>query len=276
MALTQHHWLEWPDVIRQARSLVETQSIALPYRAVVVDETQDLHAEQLRFVRALAPEGANDLFFVGDAHQRIYGQPVVMAQCGIAIRGRSARLRINYRTTEQIRRWSTAILADTAVDDLDGGQDEARGYCSLMSGPAPTVRCFATAEAEHAFLLDEVRSLLETTEAERICIVTRTHRQIRDLYVPLLRGAGIPYLILEADTPDDIGSGVRLATMHRVKGLEFEHVLIAGLNDGSMPPLAAVTEDDLLRERCLLHVASSRARETLTVTGWGRLSRLLS
>jgi hypothetical protein len=78
-----------------------------------------------------------------------------------------------------------------------------------------------------------VRSLLETTEAERICIVARTHRQIRDLYVPMLRGAGIPYLILEADTPDDIGSGVRLATMHRVKGLEFEHVLIAGLNDGS-------------------------------------------
>lgn len=275
-ALNAHNWLEWPDVIRRARQLLETEPARSPYCAIIVDETQDLHAEELRLLRALIPEGPNDLFFVGDAHQRIYGQPVVMAQCGIAIRGRAARLRINYRTTEQIRRWSTAILADTAVDDLDGGQDEASGYCSLMSGPPPTVRSFATPEAEHAFLLDEVRSLLETTEAERICIVARTHRQIRDLYVPLLRGAGIPYLILEADTPDHIGSGVRLATMHRVKGLEFEHVLIAGLNDGVMPSPAAVSADDLLRERCLLHVAASRARETLTATGWGKMSRLLA
>jgi superfamily I DNA/RNA helicase len=274
-ALNAHNWLEWPDVIRHARQLLATEPARSPYRAIIVDETQDLHAEELRLLRALIPEGPHDLFFVGDAHQRIYGQPVVMAQCGIAIRGRSARLRINYRTTEQIRRWSTALLADTAVDDLDGGQDEAHGYCSLMSGPPPTVRCFATPEAERAFLLDEVRSLLETTAAERICIVTRTHRQIRDLYVPMLRGANIPYLILEADTPDDIGSGVRLATMHRVKGLEFEHVLIAGLNHGVMPPPAAVTDDDLLRERCLLHVAASRARETLTVTGWGTMSSLL-
>ncbi|HAJ36362.1 MAG TPA: DNA helicase [Chloroflexi bacterium] len=274
-ALDAHNWLEWPDVIRQARRLLATQPLHLPYRAAIVDETQDLHAEELRLVRALIPEGPNDLFFVGDAHQRIYGQPVVMAHCGIAIRGRSARLRINYRTTEQIRRWATALLADIAVDDLDGGQDEPHGYRSLLSGPPPTVRVFATQAEEAAYLIDEVRALCETSAPERICIVTRTHRQVRETYMPMLREAGLPYLILEADAPDDIGSGVRLATMHRVKGLEFEHVLIAGLNDGVMPPPGTVTEAELLRERCLLHVAASRARETLTVTAWGRLSRLV-
>lgn len=274
-ALDAQHWLEWPDVIRQARQLLETQPARARYRAVIVDETQDLHAEELRLLRALLPEGPNDLFFVGDAHQRIYGQPVVMAHCGIAIRGRSARLRINYRTTEQIRRWSTALLDDATVDDLDGGQDEAQGYHSLMSGPPPAVRVFTTQEAEAAYLIDEVRALCETTAPERVCLVVRTHRQVRETYMPMLRGANIPYLILEADTPDDIGSGVRLATMHRVKGLEFEHVLIAGLNDGVMPPGGVTAEDDLLRERCLLHVAATRARETLTVTGWGKLSPLL-
>lgn len=274
-ALDAQHWLEWPDVIRHARQLLDAQPARARYRAVIVDETQDLHAEELRLLRALLPEGPNDLFFVGDAHQRIYGQPVVMAQCGIHIRGRAARLRINYRTTEQIRRWSTALLADAAVDDLDGGQDEAQGYHSLMSGPPPAVRVFATQTEETTYLIDEVRALCETTAPERICLVARTHRQVREVYMPMLRSAGIPYLILEADTPDDIGSGVRLATMHRVKGLEFEHVLIAGLNDGVMPPPGASAEDDLLRERCLLHVAATRARETLTVTGWGALSPLL-
>ena len=83
----------------------------LPYRAVVVDESQDFHPEEWKLIRALVPAGANDLFLVGDAHQRIYGRKVVLSRCGIAIQGRSSRLRINYRTTEQIRAWAVAMLA---------------------------------------------------------------------------------------------------------------------------------------------------------------------
>ena len=267
--------VEWPDVIQRARTLLETGTVTLPYRAVVVDESQDLDPVELRLLRQMVPEGENDLFFVGDAHQRIYGQPVVMAQCGIAIRGRAAKLRINYRTTEEIRRWSTEVLAGAAVDDLDGGQDDLAAYHSLMTGIPPTVRSFASAAEEMAFVLGEIGTLREAVELERICIVARSHRYLRDEILPAVRAAGIPFLLLEADTPDYAGSGVRLATMHRVKGLEFEHVFIAGMRAGVMPPAWAVTEADLLRERCLLHVAASRARETLTVTGWGKMSALV-
>ena len=267
--------VEWPDVIERARALLETGAITLPYRAIVVDESQDLDPAELRLLRQMVPEGENDLFFVGDAHQRIYGQPVVMAQCGIAIRGRAAKLRINYRTTEEIRRWATGVLAGAAVDDLDGGQDDLAAYHSLMTGIPPTVRSFATLAEEMAFVVGEIRTLREAVDVERICIVARSHRTLREEILPAVRAAGLPYLLLEADTPDYIGSGVRLATMHRVKGLEFEHVFIAGMRAGVMPPAGAVTEADLLRERCLLHVAASRARETLTVTGWGRLSPLV-
>lgn len=267
--------VEWPDVIERARALLAAGAVTVPYRAVVVDESQDLDPIELRLLRQIVPEGENDLFFVGDAHQRIYGQPVVMAQCGIAIRGRAAKLRINYRTTEEIRRWATEVLAGAAVDDLDGGEDDLAAYHSLMTGIPPTVRTFATAAEEMAFVLGEIRTLREGVDLERICIVTRSHRTLRDEILPSVRAAGIPFLLLEADTPDYIGSGVRLATMHRVKGLEFEHVFIAGMRAGVMPPAGAVTEADLLRERCLLHVAASRARETLTVTGWGRLSPLV-
>ncbi|HRA65081.1 MAG TPA: DEAD/DEAH box helicase [Caldilinea sp.] len=267
--------MEWPDVIHRATRLLAERPVKLPYRAILVDESQDLDPAELRLLRVMVPAGANDLFFVGDAHQRIYGQPVVMAQCGIEIRGRAAMLRINYRTTEEIRCWATGVLDGAAIDDLDGGRDDLTGYHSILSGLPPTVRRFATLAAELAFVLDEIRVLGEATEFDRICIVARTHSQLRDELLPALRAAGIPYLLLEAETPDYIGSGVRLATMHRVKGLEFEHLFIVGMRAGVMPPAAAVTEADLLRERCLLHVAASRARETLTVTGWGEASPLL-
>src|SRR5436305_2280547 len=102
-------------MIQEARLLIEANRPKLPYRAVLVDEAQDFHAEEWRLIRALVPEGPNELFLVGDAHQRIYGRKVVLAQCGISIQGRSSRLRINYRTTEQIRAWATAILSGVEV-----------------------------------------------------------------------------------------------------------------------------------------------------------------
>ncbi len=267
--------LEWPEVIHLARLALEKQQAPPPYCSIVVDETQDLDPEELRLLRTMVPAGPNDLFFVGDGHQRIYGRPVVMSQCGIVIRGRAAKLRINYRTTAEIQRWATGVLTGVAVDDLDGGEDELHTYHSLMNGPPPNVRSFATLVEECAYVIDEVRALLETTDPERICLVARTHSQLRDDYLPALRAAGFDFLLLEADTPDYAGSGVRLATMHRVKGLEFEHVLIVGLRAGVVPPPQAITEEDLLRERCLLHVAASRARETLTVTAWGTPSVLM-
>src|SRR5690606_35543287 len=95
------------DIIRAARKRLEEQAAAPQYRSVIVDETQDLSNESLRLIRVIAgPERADDLFLVGDAHQRIYGRPAPLSQCGINIRGRRSReLRLNYRTTAAICRW---------------------------------------------------------------------------------------------------------------------------------------------------------------------------
>ena len=97
---------EWTDLVRETRLYLANNKTALPYRAIIVDEAQDMHPEELRLIRQMAPEGPNDLFLVGDAHQRIYARPVVLSRCGIQVRGRSSKLRINYRTTEEIRNWS--------------------------------------------------------------------------------------------------------------------------------------------------------------------------
>ena len=274
--LVEQGKLEWFDLVRQAREYLAAQGDILPYRAIVVDETQDLHPEELRLLRQMVRHGPNDLFFVGDAHQRIYGRPVVMSQCGIEIRGRSSKLRVNYRTTQEIQAWAMRVLTGQPIDDLDGGSDSPVEYMSLMHGVEPEVCHFTTMEEEREYLVAELADLLSVTPGESICVVARAHWQLHDVYLPALRTAGIPYLYLQANTSEYAGSGVRLATMHRVKGLEFPHVRLVGVNRGVIPyvpeteDLDAVAQDEAeLRERCLLHVAASRARNTLIVTGYG-------
>lgn len=273
---------EWPDLARETRLFLAGKRTILPYRAVVVDEVQDMHPEELRLIRQIVPEGRNDLFLVGDAHQRIYSRPVTLSSCGIQVRGRSRKLRINYRTTEEIRNWAVALLHDQTIDDLDGGVDDQRGYTSLLHGEAPIVQQFQTLDEECDYLVIRLRELMADIEPEAICLLARIGRLLTQDYVPALQRAGISSLLLEANTPEDAGPGIRLATMHRVKGLEFQHVIIAGVRAGIIPLELSEHESEgseraeaETQERCLLHVASSRARDTLTITGYGVPSKFM-
>ncbi len=272
--------VEWNDVIRQTRQYLQDKSL-LPYRAVVVDEAQDFHDEEWRLIRTLVPEGPNDLFLVGDAHQRIYGRRTVLSKCGIDVRGRSSKLRINYRTTEQIKNWALAILHGVEVDDLDGGLDDQVGYTSLLSGPVPTVQRFAFLAEEQKAIGKLLLELLKDHKPEDICVVARTRKLITKDYAPALEQAGIPCAVLDKDGGEE-QSGVRLATMHRVKGLEFSCMIIAGVNAGVIPYERRGIEDDPVarqehdqRERCLLFVAATRSRDSLTITSSGKPSPYL-
>ena len=273
---------EWLQVIQETRRYLEKKREILPYRAVVVDESQDFHPEEWKLIRALVPQGANDLFLVGDAHQRIYGRKVTLKDCGVLIQGRSTNLKINYRTTEQIRNWSMALLQGIEVDDLDGEKDREEGYKSLLSGAAPEVRQFDTAEAEGTFLVETVKELLKYKQPEEICLVARTGKLLLERYQPLLKAAKVPSVVLEKK--NDPGSpGVRLGTMHRVKGLEFPVMLLAGVNSGVVPMRVASVEGDPTaraeheeRERSLLFVAATRARDHLIVTAHGNPSPFLA
>jgi hypothetical protein len=244
--------LEWPDLIRKVRQHLE-QSGASPYRAVIVDEAQDIDAEQWRLIRALAPRADNSLFITGDAHQRIYGKPIALGQFGIEIRGRSRRLKINYRTTEQVLRWAVGLLDSVEIDDLDGGTDNTVGYRSLYTGPEPEVQHVRSEGEEATFLVERVRALLADTPAEEIAVVSKFRSRVRAA-AEVLTGAGIDNTVLDGDSA---GPGVRVATMHRVKGLDFSHVVmhLPGSDTRSIDP----------RDKSLLYVAATRCRKTLTV-----------
>ncbi|MFH0946925.1 MAG: UvrD-helicase domain-containing protein, partial [Planctomycetota bacterium] len=174
--LEEHDLHEYPDVIREARLFIEKNRVALPYRAVLADETQDFTPTELKLLRTLVPPGPNDLFLVGDGHQRIYGQPVRIGACGIDVRGRRGRrLKLNYRTTEQIRNHAVAILEGCEIDDLDGGLDSMKGYRSLRTGPTPEVSQFDTDAAESEFLVMKLKEWLAEVPAATICLAVRTH-----------------------------------------------------------------------------------------------------
>ena len=274
--------VEWADVIREARLWLAQHPGSLPYRAVLADEAQDFRTADLLLLRALLPEGPNDLFLVGDAHQRIYGHQPTLGRCGINVRGRrSRRLRLNYRTTEEIGKWAIALLSGMTVDDLDGGKDTLAGYRSLRGGPEPELHHFERPDQEAAFLVERVKRWLQTAPGAELCVTARTHKLVRDRYLPILRRADIQAVQVDTDAEADLGPGVRVATMHRLKGLEFPKVILAGVQGGVMPqPLRAneeldeaTIEEHEQQERRLLFVAGTRARDELLVTGFGERCR---
>lgn len=262
------------EAYRDAAALLRTQPASLGIRSIVIDETQDLSAAALELLRVAVPPGANDLFLVGDAHQRIYRHRVVLSKVGIEVRGRGRRLRINYRTTDEIRRWAVAQLANCAIDDLDGQPDSLTGYKSLTHGEHPAVLVSQSREDERKSILETLRRLEAAgLEPRSTCIVLRTNEEVSE-YADWLVAEGIQVHMLTRDVSDtDEGSGVRIATMHRVKGLEFDAVVIAGYQGAERYAQsfaddsdAGVLVDTLTNERSLLHVAATRAKRALVVS----------
>jgi superfamily I DNA/RNA helicase len=276
------------DAYREAVEILSAEAPNLPYTAVIVDEAQDMGEQAFRLIRAIVPEtpteDKNSLFIVGDAHQRIYGRRASMSSCGINVRGRSRRLRLNYRTTQEIRAWAVSILEGVSVDDLDEGSDTLRGYVSLLQGVAPElVGCQSEAEE-----LEGLVAWARALPADQIRLsdigVLCARRTDVDRVKGALRAASVETVVLQSGADDRSVPGVRITTMHRAKGLEFFAVAIPFLSESGFPPQGALKSavDDADREdivnqyRSLLHVAATRAKKALRVSWSGGPTRLIS
>lgn len=245
------------DAYRDAAQLLAADEVRAPYSAIVVDETQDFGPQALRLIRAMIAKGKNDLFFVGDGHQRIYPKHrAVMGRCGIDIRGRSRKLYLNYRTTEEIRKQAVALLEGREIDDLDGGQDDNRRYKSLSHGPTPEVIEVANFHESAQVAVERVVSWWDDgTNPDRPSICVMTHSKAhRDHLAQALKSLGIAISTIEADTADTANNEtVRVSTMHRAKGLEFDRVVV--LAQGMLKDKA---DDSGVAE--LVYVAMTRAK----------------
>lgn len=276
--------LTWNQLCCQSAALLKQGLLPL-FHHVIVDESQDFGPAELQLLRALVPVGSDDLFLCGDAGQRIYKAQLPWTAVGIDVRGRASRLRVNYRTTEQIRRFADRLLPGTVTEVGDNfGETEQRDAVSLLSGPAPQVRIGATPAEEIAQVAAYLRQrLAEGCTCREIAVFARTDEVLRQRVLPALTQAGLSAQRLDDETPiaDD---KVAIGTLHRAKGLEFKIVVVMGC-DAHLLPLAAVLEQlaDAAdreefqdRERHLLYVACTRAREQLLITAGGRSSVFLA
>lgn len=285
--LNENNLREVDDAMSDACALIREKGNVLPYKAVIVDESQDMSAQAFRLIRQMipGPEKKNDLFIVGDAHQRIYRHKVILERCGINIRGRGKRLKINYRTTEENRRWAVGLLEGIRFDDLDGGTDDQKGYKSLIHGVVPKVEHAASFQNEIEFIvryLDKIEQ--EGGALNEVCLVARTHDLLKQ-YEGALRAKGKElYFVKRSEAEDRRKQGIRLATMHRVKGLEFDRVIIAGVNEGIVPlegewtktSDSVIQSESEIHEKALLYVAANRAKKDVVVTSFGNPSRFLA
>jgi hypothetical protein len=282
LGLKSKKLIDWPSLSRRAFELLEEGKVESPYTAVVVDEVQDLKPAELRFLAVLCKSKPQNLMLTGDAGQRIYPGGFSLKALGIEVVGRSHVLRINYRTTEQIRRAADQVLSDS-VDDLDGGKSSRKGTKSLLSGPAPILKGFKGRKKETTYVVDQVRHwIAEGLKPKAIGVFARSNSGIKPIKAGL-EAAGITCHLL-SDQTGRAEPGVQLGTMHRVKGLEFKAVMAVDCSSKVLPSQYALSglddpkdiEDARERERRLLYVVMTRARDELHVTWVGEPSPFLN
>lgn len=252
-----------------------------PYSHVIADEVQDLSNIELRFLRSLVSEKENDMLLVGDPYQKIYSRQINFSSAGINVRGnRSKRLRINYRTTEEIKRFAISLVRGIQYDDFDGSSETMDGYLSLFHGVRPTYDIFKTKQDEVESIMSKIKELQKgRTDYSDMVIACRQKDELKEIkkFLHLQR---LPYF----DILDQIGQkdGIHLSTFHSLKGLEFKVVFLADVNNRTAPFLPVSFQDMdeseqtefMQSERALLYVAITRAISQVFISGTGVKSEL--
>ncbi|MGN9840883.1 UvrD-helicase domain-containing protein [Nonomuraea sp. H19] len=226
-----------------------------PYRHIVVDEAQDISPAQWRLLRAAVPRAHDDLFIVGDPHQRVTETRVVLGAVGI--HAVQHALRLSYRLPQELLSFVVRLRGGGPAPGLVKGVTEMYGYRATHNGERPMIRAYDSPDAELAGLRRTIEAwLAEGVPAGEIAVAARD-----------------PKLVRAARQALD-GLDVRASTFQHLKGLEFERVALIGVAEGTVPepppeePGARARA--LQRERSILFVACTRARAMLYISHSGR------
>ena len=252
-----------------------------PFDFTVVDEAQDISVAQLRFLAALSNGRPNSLFFAGDLGQRIFQQPFSWKALGVDIRGRSHILRINYRTSHQIRMQADRLLGPE-LSDVDGNREERNSTISVFNGPKPVIMISDTQENEIETVTQWVMERMkEGVMPHEMGVFVRSAAEL-DRSRSAVENTGLPFNVLN-ESVEMASRHISISTMHLAKGLEFRTVVVMACDDEVIPlqkRIETVSDDSDLEEvynteRHLLYVACTRARDHLLVTGVDPASEFL-
>ena len=280
----------WP-VFARARELLEAQGLNSwpgifgkvtahyaerdhkPFSHIIVDEAQDLGVPELRMLAAIADQNSDALFFAGDLGQRIFQEPFSWKALGIDIRGRSHTLKVNYRTSHQIRQTVDGLLPPV-VRDVDGNEEDRRGTVSVFNGPDPEVRVLDNCSQEiEAIGLWVYEAIDEGIEPDEMGIFVRSANELSRARAVVKQAGHTPLELL--DRVEERAGRISIGTMHLAKGLEFRAVVVMACDDGILPlqeRIETVADEGELdevyeTERHLFYVACTRARDRLLVSG---------
>jgi hypothetical protein len=280
----------WPVFVR-ARQIIEAQGLLTwpsifgkvtehfsrrdgkPFTHAVIDEAQDLGVPELRMLAAITPGGPDALFFAGDLGQRIFQEPFSWKALGVDIRGRSRTLKVNYRTSHQIRQAADRLLPKT-VQDVDGNEQDRRGTVSVFNGPDPEIKIFAEADREIQGVAEWIRKVVaDGIAAAEIGIFVRSNDQLARARAAV-KGAGHTQVELSERLEQPQGR-IAIGTMHLAKGLEYKAIAVMACDDDVLPlqeRIETVADESELdevhdTERNLFYVACTRARDRLLVSG---------
>lgn len=259
-----------------------------PYTNIIVDEFQDFSNPELRFLRSLVNESRNDLFLTGDPYQRIYStRKINFTKAGINVRGkRSRKLKVNYRTTEEIKRLAVSVVKGVCYDDLDGGEENNKGYISIVHGDKPVYKLVANSNEECETILGFIEECTNNgMRLNEICIAATKKSLYRDILDAVHR-KGLPYQEIKSGKAVGNKDGVMFCTFHSLKGLEFRAMALVGVTEASLPSKEAslpnsegmdVVErrEALSQFRSLLYVAITRGRQAVLISGYGAKTNLL-
>lgn len=280
----------WPVFVR-ARQIIEAQGLLTwpsilgkvtthfagradkPFTHAVIDEAQDLGVPELRMLAAITPGGPDALFFAGDLGQRIFQEPFSWKALGVDIRGRSRTLKVNYRTSHQIRQAADRLLPKI-VQDVDGNEQDRRGTVSVFNGPDPEIRTYADAGRETEGVAEWIKqAVTDGIAPAEIGIFVRSNGQLARARAAV-KAAGHTQLELSERLEQPQGR-VAIGTMHLAKGLEYKAVAVMACDDDVLPlqeRIETVADESELdevhdTERNLFYVACTRARDRLLVCG---------
>lgn len=264
LRLAERKLTTWPQLHARLSDWLRTGE-SLPWTHIAVDESQDLSVAQVRFLAAAGAGKPDALFLAGDIGQRIFHLPFSWVRLGLDIRGRSHRLKVNYRTSHQIRTAADRLLP-ASITDVDGEEEGRRGTVSVFDGPAPTLILFANEAAEEEAVAHFLRHCRgEGIAAPEIALLVRGQGQL---------GRARSAVKASGEDPG-VPDGIAVRTMHDAKGLEFRAVAVMACDEDVLPdPIRLAGIGDMAdmeaaydTERHLLYVACTRARDRLLVTG---------
>lgn len=256
----------WQQRRARACELAEQSTLSHAFDAVVIDEAQDLDPAALRMLVKLS-KASNRIFVTADANQSIYGSGFRWqdVHADLKFHGRTAVLRANYRSTEEIGEAARAYLANGALEE----EQESHEY--VNEGPLPDARSVGSFQHEIALLASYFRKASQVLRLTLgSCAVLCPNRAVAQAIAHDLSQAGLEATFMEGRALNLTRPGIKVLTLSSAKGLEFPIVALAGFVTSTYPVLPrGATEDEIAeiirRERRVMYVGMTRAMRALLV-----------